>query len=410
VRLATALLLLGALSGSARADDMMDMGGALGANPSHREASGTSWQPDATPMEGLHQMLGAWTLMAHGWADLVYDRQGGPRGGEKLFSSSMGMVRAQRDLGPGRLGLRAMLSLDPLMGPSGYPLLLQTGETSNGREPLVDRQHPHDLFMELAATYSWQASQDLSLFAYGGLPGEPALGPPVYMHRFSGQDLPQAPLSHHWLDSTHVAFGVVTGGLVWKDWKLDASGFRGREPDRYRWDIEQPRLDSWSARLSWNPTERWAVQASGGRLHSPEQLEPEVDQDRVTASVLRAGDYEGEPWQWTLAWGRDMNRPGKELDAWLFELASRRSRHHTLLARVEEVKKDELFAEGEPQFGRAFWVTALTAGYLYEWDALGRIAPGVGASITVDALPDALHAAYGRAPVSVMFWARARLL
>ena len=409
-RVLAALAALAVLAGPVRADDMMDMGGALGAVPMHREASGTSWQPDATPMEGLHLMRGPWTLMIHGWANLVYDRQGGPRGGEKVFSNSMGMLRAQRDLGPGRLALRSMLSLDPLMGPSGYPLLLQTGETSNGREPLRDRQHPHDLFMELAASYSWQATDDLAFFGYGGLPGEPALGPPVFMHRFSGQDLPQAPITHHWLDSTHVTFGVVTGGAIWRNWKLEASGFKGREPDRWRWDIEKPQLDSWSARLSWNPTEDWALQASGGHLHSPEQLEPGVSQDRVTVSAMRAGRLGERPWQSTLAWGRDMDKPGRQSDAFLLEGALRVRARQTLLGRVEDVRKDELFAEGEPLFGRPFWVQEATAGYVYELKPVAHVAPGLGASLTVSVLPAQLRAAYGEAPVSVMVWLRARLL
>src|SRR5204863_8412876 len=112
------------------------------------------------------------------------------------------------------LGGRVMLSVDPAtVGKSGYPLLLQTDEAVNGL-PLIDRQHPHDLFMELAATYNHPLGRDGgSVFLYAGLPGEPALGPPTFMHRFSGTEIPEAPISHHWLDSTHITFGVVTGGL-----------------------------------------------------------------------------------------------------------------------------------------------------------------------------------------------------
>jgi len=160
------------------------MNAPLGPYPMTRQASGTSWQPDSTPHEGLHVMRGDWMLMAHGWANMVYDRQGGDRGGEKLFSSSMLMGMAQRELGGGTFGMRAMLSLDPAMGPSGYPLLLQTGETADGREPLIDRQHPHDMFMELSLSYSLPIDDESAVFGYFGLPGEHALGPPVFMHRF----------------------------------------------------------------------------------------------------------------------------------------------------------------------------------------------------------------------------------
>ena len=164
-----------------------------------------------------------------------------------------------------------MLSLDPLMGPNGYPLLLQTGETANGVTPLVDRQHPHDLFMELAALYSVPVSKDASTFLYVGYPGEPALGPVTFMHRFSGMDDPEAPLGHHWLDSTHITYGVVTAGFVQGSWKLEGSVFTGREPDQYRWNFDPIRLDSWSSRLSWNPGPNWALQVSYGFIKSPEQ-------------------------------------------------------------------------------------------------------------------------------------------
>ncbi len=170
----------------------MGMNGSYGSYPISREASGTSWQPDSTPHEGLHIMSGDWMVMVHGYADGIYDRQGGPRGQEKGFSESMLMIMAQRQLGGGTLGLRGMGSLDPAMGPSGYPLLLQTGETADGKTALIDRQHPHDLFMELAATYSHPLTDDSSVFGYFGLPGEPALGPTVFMHRFSGMDNPEA--------------------------------------------------------------------------------------------------------------------------------------------------------------------------------------------------------------------------
>src|SRR5947207_2195132 len=155
---------------------------------------------------------------------------------------------AQRPIGEGTFGLRAMLSPDPFMGANGYPLLLATGETADGRTPLIDRQHPHDLFMELAASYSYNLSSNSSVFLYAGLPGEPALGPSAFMHRTSGMDIPEAPITHHWLDSTHITFGVLTAGVVMDKWKIEASAFRGREPDQHRFDLEAPRLHSFAAR------------------------------------------------------------------------------------------------------------------------------------------------------------------
>ena len=132
----------------------MQMKGFFGPYPMIREGSGTSWLPDSTPHDGVHVMAEDWMLMAHGLFNGVYDKQGGPRGGEKGFASGMLMGMAQRQIGDGTLGFKAMLSPDPFMGRSGYPLLLATGETADGVKPLIDRQHPHDLFMELAGSYS----------------------------------------------------------------------------------------------------------------------------------------------------------------------------------------------------------------------------------------------------------------
>src|SRR5258706_2418263 len=179
---------------------LAEMPGALGPYPMTREASGPSWQPDSAPMNGLHEMNGGWMFMAHGYLDLVYDNQGGPRGGERIFLPGMFMLMGSGDSGPGTLGFRVMLSPDPLMGPSGYPLLFQTGETADGVTPLVDRQHPHDLFMEMAGSYSVAFGESGSVFLYGGLSREPALRPSAFMHRASGLPIPEAPLTHHWLD------------------------------------------------------------------------------------------------------------------------------------------------------------------------------------------------------------------
>ena len=338
----------------------MDMGGPMmkgetGDYSMMRDASGTSWQPDSTPMEGIQDDLWGWSTMLHGYIDGVDDHQGGPRGGNKTFSESMLMAMAQKDLGPGTLTLRSMFSLDPFMGKSGYPLLLQTGETANGVTPLIDRQHPHNFFMELAGIYSVPIQGDLSAFGYFGYPAEPALGPPAFMHRFSGVDDPAAPITHHWLDSTHVTFGVLTAGLVDGVWKLEASLFNGREPDQFRWQYEPLTLDSASARLSWNPTPNWALQVSYGFLKNPEQLEPNVNQHRSTASASYNLPFEEGNWQTTIAWGRDADQPGHTLDAFLLESAVS-WRRHTFFMRAENVKKDELFQPPSPLAGDIFRV------------------------------------------------------
>src|SRR5262249_31308239 len=192
----------------------MGVPGRLGPYPASRESSGTSWQPQSTPMSGVHFMKGRWMLMVHAAVDAVYDHQGGPRGDDAVYGPTMGMLMAQRSLGSGTLGLRAMLSLDPAtVGHDGYPLLFQTGETADGQTPLIARKHPHALSRELPASYSIPVAREGAVFLYFGMPGEPALGPPTFMHRFSGMPLPEAPLTHHWLDSTHITFGVATAGV-----------------------------------------------------------------------------------------------------------------------------------------------------------------------------------------------------
>ncbi len=379
-----------------------------GPYPMTREASGTAWQPDRARHQGIHVAKGAWLLMVHGMADLVYDHQGGPRGDDKTISSNMLMAMAQRRVGPGMLGLRSMVSAEPwTIGKEGYPLLLQTGETADGTSQLIDRQHPHDLFMELAGTYSvWSESR--SMFLYAGLPGEPALGPPAFMHRFSGMAFPQAPITHHWLDSSHITFGVLTGGVVSGSLKLEASAFRGREPDQGRLDIESPKLDSHSFRLSLNPTPAWALQVSRGRLKSPEQLEPDIDVDRTTASILYARDGTVGHWESTLAWGRNKKRPGGTSDGFNAETAVEFLGKNTLFARYERVEKDELFEEPDPRAGTAYWVGTASAGYRFDFRTTWPTV-GIGVLGSLVQVPSGIRDAYGKAPAAVMVFAHVGL-
>ena len=382
-----------------------EMGGLYGPYPATREASGTSWQPESTPMEGYHFSKGSWTFMAHGFADLVYDDQGGPRGDEDVFAPSMGMLMARRSAGRGTLGLRAMLSLDPAaVGTNGYPLLLQTGETADGQTPLVDRQHPHDFFMELSASYSVPFREHGSVFGYLAYPGEPALGPPAFMHRFSGATLPESPILHHWTDSTHISFGVGTLGATWKQWKLEGSCFTGREPDEHRWGFDEPRFDSFSGRLSYNPTANWALHASAGHLNSPEQLEPDVDVDRFTAGASYNRRLGTGNWQATALWGRNRKHERNQ-DGGLLEATWWSGRRHTIFGRAELVEKDELF-EDEPLSHATFTVGKLSAGYVYDFARVGPIDLGAGALVSLFLIPDSLVPSYGNQPVSFMVFLR----
>jgi hypothetical protein len=384
----------------------MVMAGALGRYAMSREASGTSWQPDATPDSmGLMSMSSGWMVMVHGLINGVFDQQGGPRGGDKAFAAGMVMVMADRPLPDGgMIGLRAMLSPDPAMGPAGYPLLLQTGETADGVHPLIDRQHPHDLFMELSASLSHPVSPDDSLFVYAGLPGEPALGPPAFMHRLSGMDIPEAPISHHWLDSTHVTFGVVTAGWVHGAFKLEGSAFNGREPDQRRWNLETGPLSSWSARASWNPTPNWSFQASVGQLKSPEQLDPDIDEDRVSASASYVRPFGGRSlFSATLAWGRKALKPGPVLNAWLLESEVELGDHWTLFGRAEHVEENELTPSAA-----VYGVGKLSAGAIYDVRLNPHWKIGLGGLVSAYAIPAPLKPLYG-APVSSMAFLRLKL-
>jgi len=375
------------------------MTGALGPYQASREASGTAWQPDSSIHGGIHFTAGNWMLMAHALLNGVYDWQQGPRGDEMGFVSGMVMVMARRDVGNGTLQLRAMLSPDPLMGARGYPLHLAAGETGDGVTPLVDRQHPHDLFMELSASYSLRIGDHAAAFVYAGLPGEPAFGPPAFMHRASIMDSPEAPISHHWLDSTHISFGVVTAGLVLRDLKIEASRFNGREPDQHRWNIETGPLDSTALRLSWNPTSNLSLQASWAHLVGPEQLRPRDNSTRWSASALYTRPIGANGW-WstTFAWGR---RDGD--DAFVLESAAGLGRW-TLFGRAEYTRNDELIAGGP-----AYDVGKASAGAIRDFSVAPHVRLGLGALYAFDFVPAPLRASYGRNPQGAMAFIRLRV-
>ena len=365
----------------------MPMHSPLGGYRMNRDASGTSWQPDASPHDGIMVHEGEWMLMGHAIFNGVHDNQGGPRGGDKAFLAGMVMGMAQRPLGGGTLGFKAMVSPDPFMGKSGYPLLLATGETADGQTPLVDRQHPHDLFMELSASYSRPLGGGFDGYLYAGLPGEPAFGPPAFMHRQAALDSPEAPITHHWFDSTHITFGVVTAGLQRGSWKVEASAFRGREPDQHRYDIETGQLDSVATRVSWNPTPNWALQASWTRINSPEALEPDDDEARTSLSALYSRSFgDAGSISATLAWARKDRIPGDALQAWLFEGTIQPDRHWTIFTRAEQVEQDELAGH----HGGVATVRKLSIGAIYDVPLSAAIKLGFGGLASAFDTPSAL--------------------
>jgi hypothetical protein len=370
------------------------------------EGSGTARLPASEPpMRGFHLMSGNWMIMAHGTASLQYTDHSGPRGDDKLYATTMAMFAAQRETAWGRIQFKTMLSLEPAMEPRGYPNLFATGETAGG-EPLVDRQHPHDLFMELAARIDVNLGANTRLFLYGGPVGEPALGPSAFMHRASAGLNPEPPITHHWFDSTHITYGVVTAGFAGRGWQIEASGFRGAEPDEARWNIETPRIDSWSIRATLTPSPHWAIQASYGEITEPEAIHPGEDERRFTASAHYAN---GKGLAVMLAYSNKRRVPGGSLDAWLAEASWDIDRRNTLFGRFENVANDELFPDhDDPLHDRTFRVSKFQLGYARRIP-LGPVELALGGSLAAYAKPAALDAAYGRNPIGYTLFARVTL-
>ena len=374
--------------------------------PSPHAGSGTTWEPASAPSHMWMTSRGTWDLMAHGVIFLSYNQQGGPRGAGKAESVNWAMLMEQRKLGKGTLLFRQMFSAESLTSPHpGFPQIFQTGETYHG-EPLVDHQHPHNVFAELSAYYSVPIAERVSWVLYGGPSAEPALGPVAFMHRTSASELPAAPLSHHLQDSTHTSFGVITTGVVIDRFKVEGSVFNGREPNEERWSIQLAALDSWSARVSAAPTRNWTAQYSYGRLMHPEALEP-GNERRQTASVEYNRPFADGNWATSVVWGRKHKESNTtNLNSYLLESTVNFRQRNYLYTRIELVDKDELFPDASVH--PAYRIGGYTFGGVRDilQGALGQL--GVGADVTFYSKPSALDSAYGANPVSFRVFLRVR--
>ena len=366
-------------------------------NPVTREASGTSWLPVASPMYGLHSQAGGWQWMAHGNLFVQYLEDAGTRGHAQLGSINWVMLMGHRNVGAGRVGLRAMVSAEPwTIRGCGYPDLLASGELCN-REAIVDLQHPHDAFMEIAGSYDRPLVSSVRWQVYGGPVGEPALGPVAFPHRPSAINNPIAPIAHHWLDSTHLSFGVVTAGLYGPRWKVESSAFNGREPDQNRGDVDLAPLDSVSARITMSPSDRLVFQVSVGHLNDAEPahgFEPSHDVTRVTASALVQRNVGTRGW-WagTLAWGLNHERGGAT-HALLAEGSVTIADRHTWFGRAEIVGKEahDLSLHG-PR--RVFGVGKVQVGYTRHSRPFAGVQPGIGVSVSSGFVPEPLRTVFG---------------
>jgi hypothetical protein len=384
----------------------MDMSDPIGV-PHTREASGTSWQPDATPMRAIHAKVGGFTFMFHENVFVGFDAQSSDRGGH-LFDSVnwvMGMVR--RRVGRFDLGARVMLSAEPwTIGGQGYPLLLQTGESFRGA-PLHDRQHPHDLFMELALLSNVALSEDVALQAYVAPAGEPALGPTAFPHRASARFDPLATIGHHWQDSTHISFGVATLGVYTRLFKLEGSWFNGREPDERRYDLDLRTPDSFSGRLSVNPTEALSMQVSYGWLKSPEALEPEQSLNRATGSVSLAGPaFSSGGYAVTGALGINVPSEGPTTQSSLLEGTLDVTAHHAVFGRVELATKTGAdLARTSDLAEERYRMAVFALGYAYSLSPLSAFVPSLGVRGALNVVDERLRDLYGtRTPVGGMIY------
>jgi hypothetical protein len=394
----------------------MNMGEAAPAVPAEHAASGTSINPRSSPMDMIHKRAGAWTFMFHGIAFLTEEQQTGPRGGDKFFAPNWFMGTASHAAGRGTVEFRSMISLDPAtITERRYPLLFQTGETAFGRS-IVDGQHPHDLFMELSARYIRPLKDGTSLVLYFAPVGDPALGPVAFPHRVSSMELPQATLSHHLQDSTHIANEVLTAALVRHSFRIEASGFHGAEPNENRWNIDHGMIDSWSTRVTWTPDDNWMAQASAGRLNHPEAAEP-GDIVRATASVTYNRPLAAGNWASSVIWGRNHKTvEQRNLNSYLAESVIQFRHKHYVTGRFELVDKDELFNDRpalrehlDATAVSTFRIAAYTLGYTRDINLVPWLTTGIGANFSVYGVPAVIQPYYGAHPAGFLFFLRARL-
>jgi hypothetical protein len=379
------------------------------------DASGTSAQPNSTPVPMLMTKRGPWTLMFHANVFVLDQQQSGPRGAAKFFSTNWFMGMAQRRAGPGTFTARVMLTLEPAtITDRQYPLLFQQGETAFGK-PIETGQHPHDFIMELAVLYDLKLGKQALISFYFAPMGDPAIGPTAYPHRASASENPLATLGHHQEDSTHIADDVVTAGFAYRIARIEASGFHGREPDEFRWDIDQGRIDSWSLRLTVQPGKNWSGQYSYARITSPEALFPSENQERMTASVMYNRPLHHGNWASTLLWGRTRSLQDNSIfNSYLFESTLNFRARNFVWTRIENAERSNELLLGEnplpPNFqekpvGR---VQAYTFGYDRNFQIIPHLASALGAQFTTYGVPSPLQPAYGSHPFGVAMFLRLR--
>jgi len=389
-----------------------DHGSAPSLFPS-REGSGTAWLPVTTEMYALHSRTGQWEWMWHGnaFVQFLHEDANVHRGSTQTGSINWLMAMGRREFGPARVGLSTMISLEPAtIGGCGYPDLLATGELCE-QDSIHDRQHPHDFLMEITGEYERPLRGNLRWQLYGGPAGEPALGPVSYPHRPSAMPNPIAPVGHHWLDATHITYGVLTGTVFTPRWKAEASVFNGREPDENRWDLDLGPLDSFSGRLTFAPANSLVLQVSAGHLNEAEAGEgtlPRADVDRITASVTYHRQGMSSFWANTLAWGRNYER-GLASHAFLAETSVTVNERDIWFGRFEVGGKPAHDLHIDELANAVLTVGKLQGGYTRYLATASGLRLGAGGYVSAGLVPKVIEPQYGgRANLGAGFFVTVR--
>ncbi len=380
----------------------------------NRAAAVTGAQPAAPAIDArMQEAPGApvpWMVTLDGAVFGTVNRQGGRRGDTEFRSQNWLMAMASRPFDRSTVTLTAMVSAERLTaGAAGYSEIFQVGEAYRGLQ-ITDRQHPHDLFMQLSAAWRFPVGSGTDLTLAGGPVGEPTLGPAAFMHRASAAENPTAPLAHHIVDSTHIASSVVMLRMDRGRFAFEGSAFHGREKNERRYDVELGALDSWAGRIWFQPAPEWRVQASHGFLHEPEALEP-GNQRRTNASVSWLRIHGGATYSaFTFAVGRN-SRAFADLDSVLAEGAHDFGRL-AVFGRFESTGVETeilLFPQvvHRPHPGELVdTVRAGTAGVVWKLQDAGAFAIGVGADATVYGVPPLLQVTHDARPVSFHLFVR----
>ena len=348
-----------------------------------------------------------WHFMQDGVVFAMFNHQGGPRGGDEFKAPNWWMGMFSRKVKSSQFTFNTMLSLDPAtVGEQGYREIFQVGEAINGR-PLIDRQHPHDLFMQLAGVWRIPINAKTGFTIAGGPVGEPALGPVAFMHRASAAENPMAPLSHHTFDSTHISFGVVTAAVDHGPWLVEGSLFNGREPDQHRWDFDFGALDSYSGRVWYRPTDEWEFQVSSGRLRHPEELEP-GDVTRTTASAGWLKKYGDDFSAVTIGYGRNDKDQGSQNS--VFAEGTRHFGANSIYGRFEahQAESGVLATDTIDNSQQVDRLLAFTVGGVRDFMHWHGFEGGIGGALTTYGVPDVLKTTHGDHPVSFQLFFRLR--